>query len=349
MKTYQNLINLGCVFLILLAACKKNGSVTPEKPDTTSNVDPIVYVSGSTYDSVTTKWHAIYWKNANPVVLNNDDNVSSANAIAVNGNDVYAAGYTTADNANIYIATYWKNGAQVNLTNASGRALASAIAIQGNDVYIAGSVNALAVYWKNGQLVNLPLLPNMTVASTSGIAVQGTDVYVSGYQYGATGGPSAVYWKNGVPVKLPANQMVYAGTNMVVQNGHTYIPAAYVQASAQSTIPNYWKDGQPVSLADGSLIINAASIDVNGNDVYVACGTTKGGAYFKNSKITLLSGSDAEIAGIKVFNNDVYASGQSTHEKKSEATYWKNNVPVYLTSSIGKAGYGSAIAVIASK
>lgn len=349
MKKYIRLTNLFLMLLFFFTACKKDNvdpdGTNPTKEDTipkyvqTANV----YVAGSTYDSVTNNREAAYWKNEVPVILTHGNKYASVNAIAVDGNNVYAAGFTTDANG-AYIATYWKNGVQVNLTKNNTSASAGSIAIQGNDVYIAGFVGSSAVFWKNGEQFNLPLLGGMTIGSSAGIAVQGSDVYVSGYQVG--GKAAAVYWKNGEPRRLPNDSVCYAGKNIVFQDGIMYTPATY-QGNSKSARVNYWKNEVPISLTDLNFSVNAIQILVKGTDLYLACITSKGSGYLKNNQLTLLSvnASSPEITGIDVIDKDVYCSGQSTYQKKSVATFWKNNIPVYLSSPIGKGGFASAIVV----
>lgn len=352
MKTYLRLV-IVFYFPIVFAACQKSNVVvdkTDDKPKPV-RVDTIpkniraanVYVAGSTYDSVTYVRQAAYWKNEVAVILTNGTKDAAANAIAVAGDDVYTAGYTTDANG-AYIATYWKNGIQTNLTPNTESASAGSIAVVGNDVYIAGFVDRSAVYWKNGVKVTLPLLSGKGIGSSAGIAVQGNDIYVSGYQLGSDGA-SSVYWKNGIPVKLPNANPSYAGKNIVLQGNDIYMPASYLRGSSDNTVTNYWKNEVPLSVANGTVAINAVQIAVRGADVFLACNSDKGAAYFKNDNFTTLSDIYSEISGIAVIDNDVYSSGQSTYQKKSVATYWKNTTPVYLSSQIGKEGFASSIVV----
>jgi len=349
MKKYLRLTNLILIVLLIFTACKKDNvdpdGTTPTKQDSlpkyvqTANV----YVAGSTYDSVTYKREAAYWKNGVAVILTRDNRYASANAIAVDGDNVYATGYTTDANG-ATIATYWKNGIQVNLTQNNTNASAGSIAIQGNDVYIAGFVGSSAVFWKNGQQFNLPLLGGMTIGSSAGIALQGTDIYVSGYQIGPKA--SAVYWKNGEPFRLPNDSASYAGKNIAFEDGNMYIPASY-QGNTKGARVNYWKNNVPVSLTDLAFSVNAIQILINGADVYLACHTSKGSGYLKNNQLTLLSANavSPEITGLGLIGDDVYCSGQSTYQKLSVATFWKNNIPVYLSSPIGRGGFASSIVV----
>lgn len=347
MKIYKHLVNFILLSSLLFTACKKGGdSVNENKPPQQDTIPKYVqtadvYVAGRTYDSVTYTRQAAYWKNGVAVILTHGTENANANAIAVDGNDVYTAGYTTDANG-AYIATYWKNNVQVNLTTNATNASAGHIVVKGNDVYIEGFIETSAVYWKNGQQVTLSLLPNRTGGSSGGIAIEGSDIYLSGYQSGFK--TSAVYWKNNVPTELPNNIPSYAG-NIVVQNGNVYVPISYIEPYSDKTVINYYKNNTPVSLADGTLAINAMDIAVQGTDVYLACNTAKGPGYFKNNKLSLISVSDSEILDIAVSGNDVYTAGQSTYQNRSVPTFWKNNTPVYLFSSIGKSGSASSIVV----
>ena len=348
---------LALILTLLFAACKKNdfkdllAKITPK--DTTKTVprdtipkdtipkDTIpkytanVYVGGRVFDSLANAYQAVYWKNQVPVVLTHIKKTASVNAITVQGNDVYAAGYVQDENGN-YIAAYWKNGVQVNLTDNTTSASTSAIVVQGNDVYVTGFVEFSAVYWKNGQRFVLPGV-NGGGGSTEGIVIQGSDIYISGN----TGG-KPTFWKNFVPAALPNSQPGYAG-NIAVQNGDVYVAASYPKLNKGYV--TYWKNSIPVTLGDGTIAILATKLAVSGPDVYVACFTEKGGGYFKNDKLNFLSGSAADVYGIAVINNDVYIAGQSTYQKKSVPTVWKNSIPIYLSAPIGKSGYLSCIAV----
>ena len=355
MKNCKHLINTIFIILLLFTACKKGTyeEVGTKEVDIKTDTIPKhvqtrdIYVTGNIYDRSVNVNQAVYWKNEIPVILSHGKTNAFATDIAVKGNDVYVVGYVAAAN-NTNIATYWKNGEQVNLTNNSVTSAALAIAIHGNDVYIAGLIGTDAVYWKNGQPVTLPLLPGMSRGSSTGIAIQGSDIYVSGSQMGGAA-HSTVYWKNNVATRLPTDIESYAAKNIVFQGGQLYIPVTNIFSSAENTVANYWKNNVPVSLADGTIKINAIAIAVSGSDVYLACSTPQGQGYFKNNKLTLLpSGHMSEtiqINDITVIDKDVYVSGQTISRKMGGATYWKNNVPVYLSPNV-KSSFTSAILVV---
>jgi hypothetical protein len=142
----------------------------------TSNTVTDVYVAGWQNTSAAgNDFVATYWKNGNAVLLSQLP--STANSIAVSGNDVYVAG--SVEGSQHGIAVYWKNGTQIDLTDGSSEASANSIFVQGTDVYVTGNVlgsnSSAATYWKNG--VPVVLDPNAYVQN---IVVSGTDVYVAG-------------------------------------------------------------------------------------------------------------------------------------------------------------------------
>lgn len=347
MKIYKRLLIITLVFLFF-TSCDKNNNVpvtpdpVPTEPKPAYIQTANVYVAGQTYDSVTYVRHAAYWKNGTPVILDRGTRDSGANAIAVVGDDVYTAGYVYNEK-NSFDAVYWKNGVRINLGSGVNASSASSIAINGNDVYIAGFEGSSAGYWKNGMRVNLPLLPGMTIGSSSGIGIQGTDIYVTGYQIGTKA--TAVYWKNEVPKRLQNDSVSYAGKNILFHNNQMYIPITYQQLYAKNNVINYWKNDTPVSLGDGKTGLLAIQMAASGDDLYVACLTSKGPGYFKNGVLTTFSDRASELTGIAVLNGDVYASTQSLYQGKSVAAFWKNGVPVYLSSSLGRDGFASSIVV----
>ena len=78
--------------------------------------------------------------------LGDDNRDSAAQAIFIDGTDVYIAGYEGAG------AKYWKNGVPVSVPFAT---VAKAVFVDGADVYIAGNIGKRARYWKNGKPVRL--------------------------------------------------------------------------------------------------------------------------------------------------------------------------------------------------
>lgn len=149
-----------------------------------------------------------YWKNGTLVLLGNPLTFSQTYGIAVNGNDVYAAGSACAVPASeppppdCSVATYWKNGSAVTQTPAL-LSVYGGIAVSGTSVYLPDNVDASSIL-SSGNLAELSTNGSLTQLSTSTQAaancvfLYGTDVYVGGAANSAAG-----YWKNGTLVSLP--------------------------------------------------------------------------------------------------------------------------------------------------
>jgi hypothetical protein len=300
----------------LLAACSEPG-VAPENPLKAS--EPDVYTAG--WEGVQNSSFAVatYWKNGVPVHLTDGTQWAEANSIVVSGNNVYVAGYEGTT------ATYWKNGVAVHLTDGSpSGAEAHSIVVSGNDIYVAGTVpsnklvnwdHSVAVYWINGIQVNLT---HDTVSSAAfSIAVSGNDIYVAGN----------------------ADNKIYAAGN---KHNKPHYDAA-----------TYWKNGVAIRLTDGltdTIPSFATAIVVSGSDVF-ACGvqgdpgdpTFAQAKYWKNGVVAELMDNVSHsvyASDIAVSGNDVYVSGWST-DQLTKAIYWKNGIPVPLSSSPVSGGVNS--------
>lgn len=219
---------------------------------------------------------ATYYKNGSPIVLPDGLVSSTANSIAVSGNDVYVAGVSSDgkvfNNGKINgVAKYWKNGNPVNLTDGSKDIWTTSIAVSGTDVYVAGNdEDSVAKYWKNGTLVNLT--NGSTGAEVNSIAVSGTDVYVAGTQWDGNLShnppgyfnylnPIAKYWKNGKPVNLTDGSKWAEAKSIAVLGNDVYV-AGFEEntANTQVFVAKYWKNGTPVILGDVSKYSEAWSI-----------------------------------------------------------------------------------------
>ena len=219
----------------LIATIWKNGFATSLTDGTKNAVVNDITVSGNDVYAVGFEEDlngtrmVKFWKNSLPVNLVSAPG-SFANAVAVNGKDVYILG--SAYENNEYVQKMWKNGSVITLqgdrrsiaanndnvytvgvqeerarfwTNETGSNLANGpsysgaydIEIKGNDVYIAGVevINKISVakLWKNGIGSNLSDGKFTTVATD--ISITGNDVYVLGYENNL--GSNSKLWKNG--------------------------------------------------------------------------------------------------------------------------------------------------------
>lgn len=344
----NNLIYLVIIVIFTITACKKSDN---PKTDTESTVD--IYISGSTRDNTNTV--ATYWKNGVAIILPaNSSHISTANAIALSGSDVYVVGNYQNPVSNINIACYWKNGVITPLTDGSNPAYANAVAINGTDVYIVGSIGYAntnphnkAVYWKNGVMTTLSNNGVNSVAKC--IVIKNNDIYIGGStDPGSSVSQAACYWKNGAITNLTTNSGTAAVYGMTINLNNDIYAAGYDYASfsgLSSGRTTYWFNGTNKLVGNTSNTSSANAIAVQGNDIYIA-GLQSGNlytyaAYWKNGAFTALTNTShfSMANAIAVQGNDVYIAGyDDLGEPFSQyATYWKNGVITQLSKTQSQA------------
>jgi hypothetical protein len=148
----------------------KNGQVVDLSDRIRAAGDQAMTVAGSdiyqvwseTYNS-SGQSQTRYSKNlGTPVVINDGTPDIRGNSIAVNGSDVYIAGFGTNGGNSAIMAKYWKNGSPVILSSGPESAFGLSIALSGTDVYVGGYRDGaqdagygVAQYWKNGTVQTL--------------------------------------------------------------------------------------------------------------------------------------------------------------------------------------------------
>jgi hypothetical protein len=198
---------------------------------------------------------ATYWKNGQAVHLGTPG-LSSAEAIAVEGSDVYVAG---GDGG---YPVYWQNGQEVILKGGRIPSDGISIAVSGGDVYVVGEDSLFnPCYWKNGQLIELPGVDRQAAA----IAASGNNVYVAGRQIdSATGTWEAILWTNGAPSMLSADTLGSGAGTLAIDGPDVYVGGNVGNVSA------VWKNGQPFPMpATPSYRLYAWSMVVEDGKVYV--------------------------------------------------------------------------------
>jgi hypothetical protein len=230
---------------------------------------------------------------------------------------------------------YWENGIVNNIPGAPVAGIhysSSAMAVSGKNVYLAGyesdnnnnTPGALPAYWLNGA-VNL-LSDSSGAAYPNCIFVSGSDVYVGGvteYQADTSHipyttptvnypylGSIATLWKNGTDITLPGAYSVGLVGGFGYDAHDDYVSAIYVA-------------GNNVYVAGGSFMDNYhARYWVNGMPVDLTSGPTPaaGNNDYPNTTSIYASG------------NDVYVGGFQATGIQPVAIYWKNGVPVFLST-----------------
>lgn len=273
--------------------------------------DTTVYVAGWNYNSGARET-ARYWKNDAETVLYYGSNRCMGNAIAVDKNDVYVAGFRTVDIYNSqYVACYWKNGVSTYLSQPGPWGVANSIAISGGNVYMAGYYTGLKqsdyvafnwpCYWKNGKMESITPMHPIGYSAANAIFISGNDIYVAWSELYTVSIP--YIWKNGVSTTLTDSTHDADVKSIVVVGNDVY--AAGYESNGSRKVAKYWKNGIPVSLSNGTTDAEATSISVVGNDVYV-------GGYVSVSGYALIDNSDSGCI----------------------ATIWKNGTPYYLNNPI---------------
>lgn len=340
------------LFLIVVFAvrCSKNSNPKPTPQIKAADV----YVAGITTTSAGTHI-ATYWKNDTAINLTDNSSFADANAIAINGKDVYIAGFAMSNGDSV--ATYWKNNVATRLTYNSKGSFANTIIVNGSDIYVAGftrdnSGNQIATYWKNGIATILP--SNSPSSFANSIVIDGSDVYVAGITISSTYILRAAYWKNGSFVQLPDNLSGSTAYSIMINNKDVYVGGSI--NTVNGYLAAYWKNGVITTIGDnGSKYSQINSIVMQGSDTYasgdriISNGNTVA-TYWKNDQAVDLQGSlpGSLGFGIAINGSDVYISGASTVTGAyyPVATYWKNRQIVQLEKSGATASYAIAIAVV---
>lgn len=310
-----------CILPFLLAiglfiSCKKESD--------NKSGDTIVYIAGYQWDSLNGNDRATVWKNGSSVTqqlgLVYD---YYANAIAVNGGDIYTTGFENQPGQ--WKCQVWKNG-QHQYSLGSGYSVGNGIGFSNNNLFITGMLfqatprTYTAIVWKNQQALD-SLAVNGTAAAGNAIAFSGNDVYVAGYENGM-----GKLWKNGIEQTLNGSG---GFTLSAVKISGTDV---YVTGYTGNQI-RYWKNGNPVDLVPTPGTSGFISgIDVEGTDVYISGwewnGSLNQANYWKNgNKILLGNGTQSSKAhGIAVKKGKVYVAGdQNINNNLTEyACLWVN-------------------------
>lgn len=282
------------------------------------------------------------------------------NAMAVSGNEVYAAGWNFSDEGEQ--TGYWRNGAWVSLTPPTGTVgdNITALVVAGRDVFVAGTrrnasnpVESFPGYWLSGAWNGLPQ-PAGAEGTLSSLVVSGGNVYAGGsYSLGSyTNVPGL--WRNGTWEELPRPAGAFAGVvNALAVSGGDVYAAGNSQVKINGLIryhPGYWLNGTWVALAPppGSDEGVVSSIAVSGADVYAAGEVTDSahpevshpGYWLNGSWVGLTTPSgfpSGGVASLTVASDGVYAGGRvevAIHPgppSPSVSGYWRNGTWVGLS------------------
>lgn len=330
---YKNLF-LPLIVLLSAISCQKSGTSPEEKKEITppiSNVD--VYVGGRLGN------YAAYWKNDEIHQVNNTEGSSSATSIAVQGNDVYLAGYSS-NTSGEKIITFWKNGVPTYLKNLGNSTADGAlgIAVHGNDVYVIGRTER-ATLWKNGVA---SYISNDENSFAYAITITNTgDIYIGGRN-----DRRACYWKNGTLVYAGEKDRDSWAFTMCVSGSDVYT-AGYINEDNSSAVfisPVYWKNNiiTKLPIINGLHSLRALGIAVNGSDVYLAGTGMHSGPpigyvkalYWKNGVVKDISSTDNQTIqyianAVAVNGTDVYVAASAN----GRGYFLKNSLQITLETN----------------
>jgi len=231
------------------------------------------------------------------------------------------------------------------------------------NVYIVGDTidtspwtRHYAVYWNNGRKI---LLPNDTLSTANGVALEDTNVYMSAR---GVSGNKITYWKNRIGIQLVDNNLLNQIAVAITTAGKdVYTLGIAYTGSYEKKVPVYWKNQDKAVVITGPTNSEACDITVSGNDIYIS-GNAEGGfnsgygflapCYWKNgSKVVLPSPVPAMYSGlarsIRVTGSDIHIAGEvypyGTTTGSGWGVYWKNGVPVQLTTIVRSSAKSIAV------
>ena len=329
-------------FLVVVAtifSCKKT------EP---AQVPADVYISGYlTYDPDSAIYiQAVYWKNNQLVMLQNNSRNSAATDIYVSGNDVYVSGYISYGRTSAPV--YWKNGILNLLPLQNPSVIKSGIALKimvvNNIVYVVGTEyyagQDVMKIWQNGIATNLTSEENN--AFPNDMDISNGNVYVVGYEKQADTALNVFEnnWKNNiVQTRIGNSTSVLNGIKVIGTDIYT------VGTFNNTTVCRINGTAQ-------TYFINATMKDivVDNNTRYISgVSQNKAVCWINDSLINLSSPflTESSADGIAVNSSDVYIAGyEKIATGKKKARYWLNAQSLTLNDSSSLESLANSIYVV---
>jgi hypothetical protein len=173
---------------------------------------------------------AKFWKNGVPAGLVSTPG-SFANAVTVNGKDVYIMGRALENN--VYVQKMWKNGIVTTLQGDR-----RSIAVNNNNVYTVGLQEERAKLWTNE--VGYNLTNSASFSGAYDVEIKGSDVYIVGVEV-INKISVAKLWKNGIASNLSDGKFTTVATDVSITGNDVYILAYENNLGTNSKI---WKNGE---------------------------------------------------------------------------------------------------------
>ncbi len=336
----KNFVFKGFLILSILGflwSCEEDEG-SPTQP---TNPNEDVYIAGGVMSPYYRQ--ATYWKNGDPVILDEGPRASDATDIFIKGNNIYVVGSKKNEQYEDR-PVLWENGVErlLNINGISGEANSIFVS---DTIYIGGyesdgfTKHGKLWIFSNGWDVTSP---NGGESEVKSVYVDQNNVYLSGYEYEGDQ-PLAKYWifNSGNPdyfeevvLEQPEIGIDNVGNSIIVKNNKIYV------AGSNGSGATLWIDNVPTNLYPEDSKFSGKSIFIKDNDVYVAGTggdiTDNMGWYWKNGMLTKLSRGDAEyevVNSIAVGEENVYVAGYLRTGEDDWAALWTNNNPEDLTKT----------------
>jgi hypothetical protein len=266
-------------------------------------------------------------------------------ALALSGNDVYAAGY---ENSGGKTGRLWKNGALVFASSITESEF-QALAISGSDVYVAGyeekDSKQESKVWKNG--AELYSFTSSVSVIIGGIAVGGSDVYAAVYEKSGSENYVAKVKKNDAPLfdSLTDGSFDAYCSGIAVGGTDVYVVGGYEDSNKPSYV---WKNGAVLHTLTGSSGIELWALAVSGSGVYAGGAMDGDAVVWKNGDVLYRLTTGADEAGVEqivILEDTVYAAGFADTGSGAVAKIWKNNEVIYTAPAGSGETWISGLAV----
>lgn len=307
-----------------------------------------VYISGNLYynnDSDIIS-QAVYWKNNQLVMLQNNGKSTYASDIYVAGNDVYVSGFISYGRTNAPV--YWKNGILNVLTLQNPSVIKSGIAkkimVANNIVYVVGEEyyggNNVIKVWQNGIGTNLTTIGND--ASSYDMDINNGSVYVVGFEKQADTALNVFNnnWKNNIAqTRVGNNTSILNGIKVVGNDVYTIGTSNFLSSyRLNGTVQHYFIDAV---LKD---------IVVDNNIRYISGSSQNNAAYWINDSLINLSSPfliESSADAITINIPDIYNAGyEKVATNKRKATYWVNAQSLTLNDSTAIESIANSIYIV---
>lgn len=335
----------GLMCLGLFSGCKEESdSPSTAPPVPTFNHEIYVSLYYKDLNNVNRNYAAAYWHNDSVVVLSDNSVDAYANAIFVDGDDVYVVGSSNG------VAVYWKNGVENALPQGT---VASSIYIRYGKVYICGynssSVGSnVPMCWIDGY----PIVLKGGKCANSIFVNEENTIYIAGFGRSQHYDDIIYYWQ-GDESNIAENYSLIGGTRVNDKNNPTSANGISATADGSSVIvcgvetdnnakkfiAKQWINKRGHSLTVGENGTEARSVFVENDVFYVAGKMARTACYWEckvkkdnmtvdksTKRINELTDGKRDSYATSIFVRDgvVYVVGYEAESVINKPLLWRN-------------------------